>query len=273
MEAVFMKRIAIFVCAALMAAPSTLLAQSSPPFRYGSGVARPFSQFALDGGVSPLGIQLQSATDLNSHFNLRGTGSFFNYSANFTHNGITATAKLNLASARASLDIFPFRSGFRVSPGALFHNENQVTAAVAVPGGTSFQLNGQTFYSANSNSGTGATPMNGSGALSLNTNKTAFTMTTGWGNMIPRSGRHLSFPFEVGVAFIGAPTVKVNLGGWVCYDQAQTQCANIASATSPIANSLQTNLTAQVSNWTKDLNLLKTYPIVSGGLAYSFGAR
>jgi hypothetical protein len=33
---------------------------------------------------------------------------------------------------------------------------------------------------------------------------------------------------------------------------------------------VQSNLTAQVAKWTNDLNPLKTYPIVSVGLAYSF---
>lgn len=268
-----MNGIALLVCAALIAGPSTLLGQSSPSVRYGSGVARPLTQFALDGGVSPLGIQLQTATNLNSHFNLRGTGNFFNYSTNFTVSGITATAKLNLASAGASLDIYPFRSGFRVSPGALFHNQNQVSAAASVPGGTSFTLNGQTFYSANANAGTGATPVNGSAVLGLSTNKTALSITTGWGNMIPRKGGHFSFPFEIGAAFIGAPTLNVNLGGWVCLDQAPTNCSKFASTTNPIGASAQSALHTQEAKWVKDLNPLKTYPIVSGGLAYSFGAR
>jgi hypothetical protein len=273
LEAVFMKPIALFVCAALITTPLTLLGQSSPSVRYGSGVARPLSQFAFDGGVSPMGIQLQTATNLNSHFNLRGTGNFFNYSTTFTVSGVTAAAKLNLASAGASLDIYPFRSGFRISPGALFHNENQLTAAATVPGGTSFTLNGQTFYSANANAVTGATPVNGSAALGLNTNKTALSITTGWGNMIPRKGGHFSFPFEIGAAFIGAPTLSVNLGGWVCLDQAQTNCSNFASTTNPIGASAQSALQTQEAKWVKDLSLLKTYPIVSGGLAYSFGAR
>jgi hypothetical protein len=268
-----MKRIAIFVCAALMAASSTLPGQSAPSVKYGAGTARPLSQFAFDGGVSPLGVQLQTATNLNSHFNLRGTGSFFNYSTNFTVSGITATAKLSLASAGASLDIYPFRSGFRISPGALFHNQNQVTAAATVPGGTSFTLNGQTFYSANADAATGATPVNGSAALGLNSHKTAFTMTTGWGNMIPRKGGHFSFPFEVGVALIGAPTLNVNLGGWVCLDQAQTNCSSFSSTANPIGISAQSALQTQEAKWVKDLNPLKTYPIVSGGIAYSFGGR
>jgi hypothetical protein len=272
-----MNRIAVVIRAALaftvlMAAPSTLLGQTLPAVRYGAGSSRPLSRLAFDGGVSPLGIQMQVATNLNSHFNLRGTGNLFTYSTTFTTSGITAAAKLNLASAGASLDIYPFHSGFRISPGALFHNQNQVTAAATVPGGTSFTLNNQTFYSANANAVTGATPVNGSAVLGLNTNKMAFSITTGWGNMIPRKG-HFSFPFEIGAALIGAPTVNVNLGGWVCLDEAQTNCSSFSSTANPVGAAAQSALQTQEAKWVKDLNPLKTYPIVSGGIAYSFGGH
>jgi hypothetical protein len=246
--------------------------QTTPSVKDVSASPRPFSQVALGGGVSTLGIQMQIATNLSRHFNLRGTGNVFNYSTNFTSDGINATAKLNLASAGASLDIYPFRLGFRLSPGVLFYNQNQLTAGAAVAGGSSFTLNGTTYYSASANSATGATPVNGNAALGLNTTKPAFTITAGWGNMIPRT-HHWSFPFEAGVAVIGAPTVNVNLGGWACYDQAQTECANIAGATNPIAIAIQSNLAAQVAKWTTDLNPLKTYPILSFGVAYSFHVR
>lgn len=268
-----MKRIAEFVCAALLlavAAPSTLAGQTSPTVRNGAVFSKPFSSVAFGAGVSPLGIQMQAATNINSHFNLRGTGNLFNYSTTFTTNGINASASLKLSSAGAALDIFPFHSGFRISPGALFYNGNQVTAAATVPGGTSFTLNNQTFYSANTNLATGATPVNGSAILGLNTNKTAFSITTGWGKMIPRKGGHFSFPFEAGVAFVGPPTINVILGGWVCEDQAQTECSSFASTANPIGVSAQSALQTQETKWTNDLSPLKTYPIVSGGLAYSF---
>ena len=87
---------------------------------------------------------------------------------------------------------------------------------------------------------------------------------------MPRKG-HWSFPFEMGVAVTGAPSLNVNLGGWACYDQAQTLCTNITSKTDPIALEIQSNLTAQVAKWTKDIEPLKTYPIASFGVAYSFG--
>lgn len=236
------------------------------------GPERPLSRFAIGGGVSPLGIQLETVTNISSHFNVRGTGNFFNYSTNFTTSGVNATAKLNLASARASLDVYPFRSGFHISPGILIDNQNQVTANTDVAAGTSFTLNGQTYYSANTNAATGATPIIGSGILGLNTNKAAFTATAGWGNMARGHG-HWSVPVEAGVAFIGAPTVKVNLSGWACEDQAQTECSSISDPANPIAIAIQSNLTTQVAKWTSDLNVLKTYPIVSVGLAYSFHVR
>jgi hypothetical protein len=293
-----MNRSALFLTIALLAAPGALMAQSpsfssfssslvaaepvpdggagqtASPFltSTGSSSASPLSRVGFGAGISPLGIQLEAATNLSNHFNLRGTGNFFNYSANFTTDGINATAKLNLASARASVDVYPFRRGWRISPGLMFINQNQVTAATNVAAGTSFTLNGTTYYSANANAATGATPVTGSGILGLNTNKPAFTVTTGWGNMVRSSG-HWSFPFEIGAAFIGAPSVNVNLTGWACYDQAQTECTNIANPNNPIAVAIQSNLTAQEAKWTSDLKPLNTFPIVSGGVAYSFHLR
>ena len=233
---------------------------------------RPFSKLAVGGGISPLGVQVSMTTNLNPHLNLRTSGNFFNYSTNFTTSGISADAQLNMKSAGTALDIYPFHKGFRVSPGILFFNGNQVTASANVPGGTSFTLNNHDYYSANANSKTGATPVNGKALLNMHPTKPAFTITTGWGNTIPRRG-HWSFPFEIGVALAGAPSLKVNLDGWACYDKAQTQCTDISSKTDPIALEIQSNLAAQVGKWTRDVEPLKTYPIASFGVAYSFGLR
>ena len=231
---------------------------------------RPFSKLAFGSGLSPLGVQLSITTNLNSHLNVRTSGNVFSYSTNFTASGIGANATLDMKSAGTELDFYPFHAGFRLSPGVLFYNGNQVTAAASVAAGTSFTLNGQTYYSANANSSTGATPVNGNALLGLHTTSPAFTITTGWGNTVPRKG-HWSFPFEVGVALTGAPSLKVNLGGWACYDQAQTLCTDITSKTDPIATDIQRNLAVQVAKWTKDIEPLKTYPLASFGVAYSFG--
>ncbi len=232
----------------------------------------PFSRFGFGVGISPLGIGLQTATNINNHLNVRATGSFFNYNTSFTTSGITADAKLNLASAGAALDYYPFHAGFRLSPGVLFYNGNSLTATDTVAGGTSFTLNGDTFYSANANSATGATPAYGNASLGLNTTKPAFTMTTGWGNLVPRSGWHISFPFEIGAAFTGSPSLNATLAGWACHDQAQTQCVDLTS-NNPIALQVQNDLKAQIAKWTNDLSPLKIYPILSVGVGYSFNVR
>jgi hypothetical protein len=231
-----------------------------------------FSKMAFGGGISPLGIQLSMTTNLSQHFNLRSTGNVFAYSTNFTTSGIGADARMQMRSVGGSLDIYPFHKGFRLSPGLLFYNGNQITANASVTAGTSFTLNGQTYYSANANSATGATPVHGNAQLSLHTSSPAFSITTGWGNNIPNKG-HWSFPFEVGVAMTGAPSLNVNLGGWACYDAAQTICTDISSKTDPIALDIRNNLSTQVAKWTRDIEPLKTFPIASFGVAYSFGLR
>jgi hypothetical protein len=288
-----MKQAALLLTAALLVAPAMLAAQSSsfssslvstdadpdggagqvtPTVPRAAGPNSSFSRIGIGVGISTLGIRLQVATNIGNHLALRGSGNFFGYSDNFTTNGINATAKLSLDSAGVAVDYFPFRFPFRLSPGLLFYNGNQLTATTNVGAGTSFTLNGTTYYSASANSATGAVPVNGTGTLGLNTTKPAFTITTGLGNMVPRKG-HWSFPFEIGVAFIGAPSVNVKLAGWACYDQAQTECTDISNASNPIAVAIQSNLTAQEAKWTSDLNPLKTYPIVSGGVSYSFHLR
>jgi hypothetical protein len=240
---------------------SNKIANLSPASRVGFGVA-----------LSPLGIGFQAATNISNHLNVRGSGNFFNYNTTFNTNGFAATAKLNLASAGATLDYYPFHVGFRLSPGLLFYNGNQLTANTNVAPGTSFKINGETYYSANPSVVSGATPASGSAVLGLNSTKPAFTMTTGWGNMVPHKGWPISFPFEIGAAFTGAPSLNASLGGWACVDQAQTQCTNLAS-NSAIATQIQTDFSAQIGKWNSDLNVLKVYPIVSAGVAYSFKIR
>ena len=231
-----------------------------------SPAARPFSKVAFGTGISPLGVQLSMTTFLSPHFNLRTSGNLFNYANTFTASVIGARATLNMKSAGTALDIYPFHKGFRISPGLLFYNGNQVTADASVAAGENFTLNDQTYYSSRTH------PVTGNALLNLHTTHPAFTVTTGWGNTIPRKG-HWSFPFELGVALTGAPSLKVNLGGWACYDPAQTLCTDIASKTDPIALQIQDNLAVQVDKWTRDVEPLKTYPIASFGVAYSFGLR
>jgi hypothetical protein len=279
-----MNRLSISICALLLTASANLSAQvTSSPFKFidamaaegGAGIhsmrtlpppsrpSKPFSSIAFGGGISPLGVNMAMATNLNRHMNARITGNLFNYNVNnFTTNGFSATGKLTLASAGTAIDYYPFPNhGFRISPGALFYNQNALSANATVAAGQSFKLNDVTYYSSKTN------PVTGIANLGLNTNKQAFTATTGWGNMIPRRGGHLSFPLEVGAAFIGSPTLQMSIAGVAC-DSTGVYCIDVAKNAQ-----LQTNFQAQVAKYKKDLDPLKTYPIVSFGVAYSFNTR
>ena len=290
-----MKRTFLFFAVALLAAPAMLIAQcvtpcasidpelsrphtdslqapnqnttrsQAPHVKASPATVKPLSRFAIGGGVSAMGVNMQAAINLNRYLNVRGTGNYFNYTVNnISTNGFSVNAKLNFATAGASLDIYPFPNhGFRLSPGALFYNQNLVSAGVSVANGTKLTLGTQTYYSLPSN------PITGTGSVALNTQNPAFTITTGWGNMIPRNGGHWSFPFEIGVAVVDTPTIKLAITGTGCGDPTiPATCVNMA--TNAIA---QQNLAAQITKYQNDLEPLKVYPILSFGLAYNFRIR
>ncbi len=254
------------VPASFLAAPDAFAGGGStrggvpPTVIHGTG---PFSRLAFGSDISPLGIGVSASTNLVPHLNLRGNGSFFSYSgANFSTQGFNVTAKMNLSSGRASVDYYPFHSGFRLSPGVMFHNDNRGTMNLAVTPGQAFTLNNHTYYSAK-----GANAVKGVGTFGLGNGSPAFTMTTGWGNSIPRSGRHVSFPFELGVAFTKTPSLNFNLTGQGC-DKTGIYCVDVASN-----QQIQQNIAIQVAKYRKDIEPLKTYPIASFGVAYNFNIR
>lgn len=223
--------------------------------------ARPLSRYALGGGISPMGVTMNVTTNLNRFMNLRTVGNVFNYTvSDFTTDGFTVGAKLNLASAGTSVDFYPFPNhGFRLSPGVLFYNTNGAKATFNVVPGTSFSLNDYTYYASKTN------PVVGNGVIGLHSQNPAFTMTTGWGNQLRRGNGHWSLPVEVGVAFIGKPTLDMKLtSGQVCDSNGQN-CVDVASNTD-----VQNNLHAQVAKYQNDMEPLKTYPIISFGVAYNF---
>lgn len=225
--------------------------------------SRPFSRVAFGSGMSTLGVRPFVATNIDNHLDIRANGNYFKYTiSGIQSQGFNATAKVNFASSDASLDYYPFHAGFRISPGVMFYNKNQTTVNFAAPVGTGFTLGNYTFYSAG-----GANAVQGIGHLGLGSGTHAFTVTTGWGSLIPRSGRHISFPFEIGVAFLPPPTVSLALTGLVCDSKGQN-CVDVSKDATA-----QSNITAQVATYVKEANPLKTFPIASFGVAYNFNIR
>lgn len=213
-------------------------------------------KIAIGAKISLLGIGIEAATPLARKLNLRGGFNFFNYSRGLTNDGIHYNGTLNFRSGELHLDWFPFGGGFHLSPGVLFYNGNEVTANASVPGGNTFTLNGTQYESDSTN------PITGNGSLTFP--KAAPSILVGFGNMLPRSGRHFSFNFEVGGEYQGSPTVALNLQGNAC-DTSGLNCVN--AATDP---GVQTNIQGQERKINHDLAPFKFFPQISLGFAVNF---
>jgi hypothetical protein len=144
-----------------------------------------------------------------------------------------------------------------VSPGLLFYNGNQISATAAVPGGQTFSVGGTTYES------DPATPVTGTGKLDFV--KVSPSIMLGVGNLIPRSGRHYSFLFEVGGAYQGSARVALNLAGNVCTPGDLTTCRAISSD-----STVQANIQAQQVKIQNDVNPYRFYPVISFGVGFNF---
>ena len=279
-----MKSIVMFLSLAFVLGPVVLIAEqhsadSNAPVEesfssYANGVTvsstnlpsstpRPFSSGAMVYGVSPLGLQLQFTTNLNRNLNLRSNVDSLSMRENFASEGWDIETLIHIASTGTSIDFYPFPNhGLHVSPGVLFHNPFVVGAVVPL-GSTnapSFKLNGHTYYSST------AQPV--SALADVNLRSSAFTLTMGWGNVISHRSGRFYFPVELGVVFLGSPDVKMALNGGQLCDEQQQNCVD-AEKDPTLLNNLQT----QANKYKSNLDLLRTYPVFSFGVAYRFGMK
>ncbi len=223
-----------------------------------TGTYRPFSKIAVGVTIGTFGPGLELATPLSRRTNLRVDGSFFNYDLALSQNGVNYNGNLNLREIRASYDFFPFHGGFRLSGGVAVYNHFNVAANATVPAGSTVTLNDVDYYSSATD------PLHGNASLVFG-RKVAPTFTFGWGNVIPRSGRHLAFPVEIGAAYTGTPTFALNMAGTACVESSTTGCA--PASTDP---GFQSNLTAERNKVKNDLQPLRVYPILNAGVSYRF---
>jgi len=218
---------------------------------------------AVTGGTGATGLEI--ATSMGYHFNLRASGNYFSYFADFSTEGYNVTGSIITRNANLSLDYYPFRnSGFRISPGVTLDNGNTVHGNLNIPAGQTFDL-GETTYTSGSD-GTdgnpvGYDPINGTIGLSFG-RKVAPSMTVGWGNLIPRGRHHWSIPFEIGFEYIGAPLIDFNIQGIGC--QPNQGCGSIDDP----AN--QANIQAEKTKLNNDIYPLRFFPIMSIGFGYSW---
>ena len=230
----------------------------------------PLSRVGIGADISPLGIGIKSAVILTRTIDVRVMGNFLSFTTpNFDVDGTKATGTLRLASLQTAVDFYPRNSIWRLSVGALLWNGNQISAQGIEQPGTSFTLDGKTYYSSKTD------PVGGSGVVGLHTNEPAFTASFGFGRYVPRSGRHWSFPSEFGVVFMGAPSLKINVSGTACLTAIETAatCSDVGDTSNPVGAAFQQSLQSAVARWHHSLSEATFYPIFSYGVVYSFTVR
>lgn len=218
----------------------------------------PLSHFAMEVDAGSLGIGIKAATPVADRFNLRAGFNILGYNTTRVQNGITYNASLTLRSAEASLDWFPFRGRFHLSPGVMFYNGNRIQANLNIPLGTVFTLNNVNYYSDPSD------PLTGSAKISFPVAGPEFTM--GFGNMLPRRPRqHFSIPFEIGAAYFGIGNTQLLFQGSACTALGGNNCMPVNSFPRFQADLAAEQVTIQ--SYVKDARF---FPILRVGLSYKF---
>ena len=228
-------------------APPPLAAKEPPP-------VRPFHSVAFGLKADTLGGGAELATPLARNFNLRSSINAFAFDYPFSIHGLNYDARLHLKSSETVVDWFPLHGSFHVSPGFLY-SKNALSATTSAEPGRSFTLGTQAFVNSVDD------PIRGNASVVF-PHKIAPMLLLGFGNIIPRSGRQLTFPIEFGAAYTGAPQINVNLAGTACTPQG---CANFATNAQA-----QTYLKQEVHDLNEDLKKFPVFPIVSFGVAYHF---
>jgi hypothetical protein len=220
---------------------------------------RPFTRIGIDSHAGLGGVGMDIATPLAFMFNVRAGYDLFSYSTSFQEQGADITAKLQMRTGHASLDWFPFGGHFRLSPGLVFANNNHVQATALIPSGSSLTLNGGNYVSSATD------PLHGSGSISFRKVSPGFTL--GFGDLIPRTKSHLSFPIEAGFYYVAQPKLAVAFSGSACDPNyaPSTGCMSINQDAS-----FQSNLAAFITRNNHNLSYASFFPVFSFGFGYSF---
>jgi hypothetical protein len=145
------------------------------------------------------------------------------------------------------------------SPLLVFLNQTGVRATVIVPPRQTISLDNGDYRSSRSD------PLHGNASVGVW--KSSPGLAVGYGNIIPRSGKHLSFPVELGFHFVGQPTLKVAFSGSAC-DPSEPEPLGCQPVQKDAG--FQQDLAAFVRRNNNNLSYASFFPIVSFGVGYRF---
>jgi len=219
-----------------------------------------FTRASLFLSVSSFGIGGQILTNVSPHLDARLFGNRASITTHhWSQEDFSIAVNAGFANVGAMVDGYPFHKPFRLSAGYLLYNGDRVRATLHAKQDAIFTINDRDWISDN------ADPVHGSGLLNLGGR--GVMLTTGYGRMVSRTEKHWSFPFEAGVAFIDTPKVILNLAGQICTAQG-IDCQPAASFPG-----FSDALATQMADWNRNAAPFHIYPVVQGGVAYTFRIR
>ena len=205
-----------------------------------------FSDYAVAAKVGTLGVGIEMTTNVTDNINLRVGVNGYNYDRNGEESGIEYEADLKLLTFDVLADYHPFEtSSFRLTAGAMY-NKNKLEMNGRPTSGTSFEINGQTYTTAEV-ADVDAT---------VDFNNFAPYLGIGWGNAVKSAG--WGFTADLGVMFQGTPksTITVDTTG--------------TTLTATEQALLATRVAAEKAELDDTLSSFKYYPVVSVGISYRF---
>jgi len=220
---------------------------------------RPFSAVGIAWHTGIGGAGLDVATPLARKFNLRAGFDYFRYTFNFQQEGADVSAAFRMGSGHASVDWFPFGGRFRLSPMVVFANNNRIQGTAVIPPGSMLSMNGEDYFSSSTD------PLHGSGTITFRKTSPGFTL--GFGNLIPRTRSHISFPIEAGFYYVNQPRLKVDFSGSACDPNYPAGIGCGAIMDDP---GFQKDLAAFIARNNHNLSYASFLPVFSFGLGYSF---
>ena len=206
--------------------------------------------------TSLLGFGADVAVPMTRRSNLRVGFAAFNYGRGFDKDGVSYSGRLDLKSAQALYDIFPFGGGFHLSPGVMMYSGNQLSGSATVPGGQTVSFGGVDYVSDPTN------PLNGTGKLQFS--KAGPMFLIGFGNLARRTNSHFAMTFDIGAVYQGVPRTSLNFVGGAC-DVSGLGCRDIT--TDP---TVQSNIQSEQTKINHSASPLRFYPVISLGFGYKF---
>ncbi|HRP35213.1 MAG TPA: hypothetical protein PLI48_04940 [Gammaproteobacteria bacterium] len=209
---------------------AALLAVVLLPLGWGSAAA---DSFAVGAKAGTTGLGLEATWRLTDAVNLRGGYYAFDYDTDLEEEGVEYDGDLRLRNAALFADWHPFGGAFRISAGGVQSGNKFLGSA-----------DGELEVGDNTYTGQLEAEVSWSGLAPY--------LGIGFGNAM-RGGR-LSFSFDLGVMFTGAPDVRLD-----------------GSVNDPaLEDAFAEDLARERANLEDELSDAKYYPVVSLGFAYRF---